>query len=91
MESCSHTRDIFISTGNFNESTSKVYTDVLEEDICQTGYIFALFGKEIPTPIENAPKPYTKEMFVDFWRDKRFLRVLVMWIVLNFFFGSIIN
>jgi len=59
--------------------------------ICQTGYIFALFGKEIPTPIENAPKPYTKEMFVDFWRDKRFLRVLIMWIVLNFFFGSIIN
>ncbi|MBI2842231.1 MAG: MFS transporter [Armatimonadetes bacterium] len=45
---------------------------------CQGGYILALFGRERPTPVRNAPKPWSKRMLRAAWNDRRFLRLIVL-------------
>ena len=54
---------------------------------CQLGYVLCLFAREPRTPVENSPKPYSKGMFVSLWKDKNYLRVLVI----NFLFFTLIN
>jgi hypothetical protein len=47
--------------------------------IMQGGYVSALFAKEIPTPIENSPKPWSKAMLVAAWNDRPFMRFLLLY------------
>ncbi len=46
--------------------------------ICQSGYLMALLARERRTPVEKAPKPWTKGMTNALWQDKHFLRVVVI-------------
>jgi MFS family permease len=47
--------------------------------IMQGGYVAALFAKEVPTPIENSPKPWSKTMIVAAWKDRHFMRFLLLY------------
>jgi len=51
--------------------------------IMQTGYLMVLFGRERPTPVEKAPKPWTKGMLAAAWKDKLFLRIIVLNVICN--------
>ena len=54
---------------------------------CQSGYLFALFARESRSPIERSPKPYSKEMFISFWKDKNYQKFLSIY----FLFFTLIN
>jgi len=43
--------------------------------LCQLADSAVLFAKEPPTPVEASPKPWGREMWRAFLRDRRFLRV----------------
>jgi len=45
------------------------------------GYLFAIFAREKPAPIEKSAKPWSREMFRNFWLDKPFIRYLVVWML----------
>lgn len=45
---------------------------------CQAGYLMALFGRERPTPIEKAPKPWSKAMLAAAWDDKNFMKLILI-------------
>lgn len=51
--------------------------------LIQSGYIFALFAKERPTPIEKSPKPYSKNMIKSVLDDKMFLRIVGLHILVH--------
>ncbi len=48
---------------------------VLAWFLCQLADSAVLLAKEPPTPVENSPKPWSREMWSEFLKDKRFLRV----------------
>ncbi|MHB9071278.1 MAG: MFS transporter [Sedimentisphaerales bacterium] len=64
--------------------------------LCQGGYVMAIFGRERPTPIEKAPRPWSREMFRAFWQDKPFVRIVIvnsafqilLWPAVNIFIGN---
>ncbi len=45
----------------------------------QAGYTTSLFAKERPTPVEQSPKPYTRQMFEVLWRDKAYVNLLILY------------
>ena len=49
--------------------------------VCQGGYVLSLFARETPTPVEASPKPWSRQMFLALWRDKPFLRFLMVWAI----------
>ncbi|MHB9036194.1 MAG: MFS transporter [Armatimonadota bacterium] len=59
--------------------------------ICQAGFIAALFAKEKPTPVEKAPKPWSKMMVKAVIYDKPYLRVLTLYLLFYTAFVSLIN
>ena len=54
--------------------------------ICQGGYVFAAFAKERPTPVECAPKPWTRDMLAAVWYDKPYVRYLTAWSAVTLLF-----
>jgi len=46
--------------------------------ICQGGYVSALFAREPPTPVEKSPAPWSKAMLLAVWRDRPFVKFLVL-------------
>lgn len=58
---------------------------------CQAGYVMALFGRERPTPIENAPTPWSREMLRAFWRDKSFVKLLIVYSAFQIFLWPLVN
>lgn len=54
--------------------------------ICQGGYVFAAFAKERPTPVECAPKPWTKDMLIAVWHDIPYVRYLTAWSAVTLLF-----
>ena len=54
------------------------YLYVMTWFICQVGFIFALFARERPTPVEKSPKPWSKSMIKAAWSDKPYIRVVLM-------------
>jgi MFS family permease len=58
--------------------------------ICQLGYIAALFAKEKPTPIEKAPRPWSKEMIKAVVYDKPYLRALLLYLIFYTCFVAVI-
>ncbi|MBI2843871.1 MAG: MFS transporter [Armatimonadetes bacterium] len=62
------------------------YLHVMTWFICQCGYILALFGRERPTPVEKAPKPWSKSMIKAAVTDKPYLRVIVLFVAYNILF-----
>jgi MFS family permease len=48
---------------------------------CQAGYVLALFGRERPTPVEKAPRPWSKQMMAAAWNDKKFVRLIIFFSV----------
>ena len=52
------------------------YVLLLSWAIMQFGYIFALFAKERPTPVEHSPIPWSANMLKAAWNDKPFMRFL---------------
>lgn len=59
--------------------------------ICQSGYILALFGRERPTPIEKAPKPWSRAMLRAAWQDKPYLKMLALYAVYNMTFVPLLT
>ena len=51
--------------------------------IAQSGFLFALLGKELPTPVEKSPKPWSKSMFKAVWEDKPYVRFLTIYALSN--------
>jgi len=54
------------------------YLFLLTWFVCQGGYILALFGREKPTPVEQAPPAWSKAMIKAAWNDKPFIRVMLL-------------
>lgn len=54
--------------------------------ICQSGYLLALLGREKPTPVEKAPRAWSKDMLIAAWRDKPFLRVILLYMLYTIVF-----
>lgn len=46
--------------------------------ILQSGYISSLFAKELPTPVEKSPAPWSKSMVTAVWADKPFVRLIAL-------------
>lgn len=59
--------------------------------IAQSGYIFAMFARETPTPIELSPKPWSREMVRAAWRDTPFKRFLGLQLITVLLMPTIIN
>lgn len=59
--------------------------------ICQSGYLLALFGREQPTPVEKAPRPWSKKMLQAAWEDKPFLKVMILYCISMIIFASIFS
>ncbi len=53
---------------------------------CQLGYTSALFAKETRTPVEDSPNPYSREMFKALWRDKPYVKLLILYGLYSTFF-----
>ncbi len=53
---------------------------------CQLGYTSALFAKETRTPVEQSPPPYSREMFAALWRDKPYVKLLILYGLYSTFF-----
>lgn len=45
--------------------------------VCQSGYAFAAFAREKPTPIEKVPKAWSKHMLKSAWHDLRYRRFMM--------------
>ncbi|MHB9035789.1 MAG: MFS transporter [Armatimonadota bacterium] len=59
------------------------YLYIMTWAICQGGYMFALLGRERPTPIEKVPKPWSKTMVMNALRDKPYVRVVGLFLLYN--------
>jgi len=46
--------------------------------LCQGGFLIALLAKENPVPTTDTPRPWSREMLLTAWRDKAFVRVLLL-------------
>ncbi|MHB9037319.1 MAG: MFS transporter [Armatimonadota bacterium] len=46
--------------------------------VCQGGYLLALIGREERTPVEKSPKAWSRGMFVAFWNDKLFVKLMIV-------------
>lgn len=57
------------------------YLFILTGVIVAVGYTVALFAKEVPTPVEESPRPWTKAMIKAAWQDKAFVRFMLFIIV----------
>ena len=57
--------------------------------ICQGGYVLAAFAKERPTPVEKAPKAWSRQMFNALREDNHFLRVIVLWALMDISFAQV--
>lgn len=77
--------------GRVEQPRSYGYLFVMTWLICQGGYIAALFAKEKPTPIERAPRPWSRQMVRAVIEDKPYLRVLVLYLVFYTCFSALIN
>ncbi|MBI2843951.1 MAG: hypothetical protein HYX78_11180 [Armatimonadetes bacterium] len=72
------------------------YLYLLTWFFCQAGYVMALFGRERPTPVENAPRPWSRGMLVAVWQDKPFLKLMLVnagfmilfWPIINVYIGN---
>jgi hypothetical protein len=62
------------------------YLFIMAWFFCQLGYVMALFARERPTPIENAPKPWTRGMFTALWRDRPFVKLMIANALYTIFF-----
>ena len=51
---------------------------VMTWGICQMGYLLALLGREVPTPVEHAPRAWSRGMLQAFWKDKHFLKMILV-------------
>ncbi|MBI2842156.1 MAG: MFS transporter [Armatimonadetes bacterium] len=58
---------------------------------CQLGYVMALFGRERPTPIEHAPRPWSKNMLKAVWQDKPFIKLMVINSSILIFLWPVVN
>lgn len=58
--------------------------------ICQGGYVLALLGREQRTPVERAPKPWSKEMVLSALRDKPYMRVIAVYTIYVIFFMPVV-
>ena len=76
--------------GHLHEPQSFGTLFVLAWLICQGGYVLCLFGRERPTPIENAPTPWSVGMLRALWRDKPFLRLMAVNSVFYIFFTPVL-
>jgi MFS family permease len=54
------------------------YVIVMGWTIMQGGYVIALFAKELPTPVEKSPPPWSATMLKMAWRDKSYVRFILM-------------
>jgi MFS family permease len=54
------------------------YVIVLGWTIMQGGYVVALFAKELPTPVDKSPSPWSLTMLKTAWKDKCYMRFLIM-------------
>lgn len=75
---------------NFSKPMAFGWLYVMTWMICQTGYIFALFAREPRTPVENAPRAWSKEMFDSIRQDKIYLRVVGLYSIYNALFLPVI-
>jgi MFS family permease len=57
--------------------------------IFQVALTAALFARELPTPVEKSPRPWTKGMLKAFWDDKPFVRATLLVFVSTFIFVPI--
>lgn len=57
------------------------YVIVLGWIIMQGGYFAALFAKELPTPVEKSPPPWSAKMLKIAWQDKSYMRFILMFFV----------
>lgn len=67
------------------------YLYIMAWFFCQAGYVMALFGRERPTPIENAPKPWSKGMLKAVWQDKPFLKLMAINASVMIFLWPVVN
>jgi hypothetical protein len=58
--------------------------------ICQSGYLFALFGRERRTPVEDAPAPWSRPMVLAVLRDRPYLKVIALNCVYVIFFFPVL-
>ena len=54
------------------------YVIVLGWTIMQGGYVVALFAKELPTPVDKSPSPWSLTMLKMAWKDKCYVRFILM-------------
>ena len=57
--------------------------------ICQAGYLLAMWGREVPTPVDKAPRPWSRQMLIAAWNDKPFLKVLAIYLCCFILFLSV--
>jgi len=50
--------------------------------ICQSGYVSCLFAKEAPTPVEDCPKPWSRDMLRKTLHDKPYVRFIVYYVLI---------
>lgn len=58
---------------------------------CQAGYVMALFGRERPSPVENAPRPWSRDMIRAAWDDKPFLKLLLAYAAFQTLLFPLVN
>ena len=63
---------------NVSKPAAFGYVIVLGWAIMQGGYFFALLAKEMPTPVEKSPKPWSVTMLKVAWDDKSYIRFILM-------------
>jgi MFS family permease len=63
---------------NVSKPAAFGYVIILGWIIMQGGYFFALLAKELPTPVEKSPKPWSVAMLKTAWEDKSYIRFLLM-------------
>ncbi|MBI2843866.1 MAG: MFS transporter [Armatimonadetes bacterium] len=64
------------------------YTFLLIWGFCQFAYVFSLFGRERPTPVEKSPKPWSRKMIKAAWDDKKYMRLMVIQVLHTMLFSA---
>lgn len=56
--------------------------------IMQSGFVMTLFAKEVPSPVQNSPSPWSGAMFKAVWHDKIYLRFILVYFLYSAVFAQ---
>lgn len=73
----------------FAEPVNYGYCFLLTSVLWIAGFGFSALAREVPTPVDKSPKPWTGGMLLAFWQDKAYVRFLSVWTLAHLTFVPI--